>query len=157
MKLVDLLPKSMVVMDLKAKDKKGAIRELVQRLASEGRLKEEDAKKVEKAVNKRESQGSTGIGKGLAIPHAKDCTHIGGILGVFARSANGVTFEAVDGGPVYLIFLVVSPENKADEHLSIMRKIATLHRDEKTLKFLMSTNSVDSVLEIFKEVDDNFR
>ncbi len=115
MKLVDLLPKTMLVMDLKAKDKKGTIRELVGRLVAEDRLKEEDAKKVEKAVNKRESQGSTGIGKGLAIPHAKDCSHISQILGVFARSANGVSFDAVDGGPVHLIFLVVSPESKADD------------------------------------------
>jgi mannitol/fructose-specific phosphotransferase system IIA component (Ntr-type) len=157
MKLVDLLPKSMIVLDLKAKDKKGAIRELIQRLVTEGRIKDDDGRKVEKAVNKRESQGSTGIGKGLAIPHAKDCSHIHQILGVFARSVNGVSFEAVDGGLVHLIFLVVSPENHAEEHLSIMRKIATLHRDEKTLKFLITTNSVDSIVEIFKEVDDNFR
>jgi mannitol/fructose-specific phosphotransferase system IIA component (Ntr-type) len=157
MKLVDLLPRSRLIMDLKAKDKKGAIRELIQCLVTEGKLKDDDARKVERAVNKREGQGSTGIGKGLAIPHAKACSHIGQIQGVFGRSVNGISFEAVDGGLVHLIFLVTSPENQAEEHLSIMRKIATLHRDEKTLKFLTSTQSVDSVIEIFKEVDDNFR
>jgi mannitol/fructose-specific phosphotransferase system IIA component (Ntr-type) len=144
-------------MDLKAKDKKGAIRELVQRLATQGRLKEDDSRKVERLVNKREGQGSTGIGKGLAIPHAKGCPQVDAVLGVFARSTAGILFDAVDGGLVHLIFLVVSPEEQAEVHLAIMRKIATLHRDEKTLKFLTATESVESVLEIFKEVDDNFR
>ncbi len=156
MKLTDLLPKSRLIMDLRSKDKRGAIRELVQCLVVEGDVKEEDAKKVERLVNKRESQGSTGIGKGLAIPHAKGCQQISGIRGVFGRSQSGISFDAVDGGLVHLIFLVVSPENQDEGHLSIMRKIATLHRDEKTLKFLKTNNSVESVLEIFKEVDDNF-
>ncbi len=157
MKLVDLLSKSMLVMDLKAKDKKGAIREVVGRLVTHGKLKDDDARKVERLVQKRESQGSTAIGKGLAIPHAKGCPQVETLQGVFARSQSGISFEAVDGGLVYLIFLVVSPENQADEHLSIMKKIAALHRDEKTLKFLTTTSSVDSVIEIFKEIDDNFR
>jgi mannitol/fructose-specific phosphotransferase system IIA component (Ntr-type) len=157
MKLMDLLPRSMLIMDLKAKDKKGAIREVVQRLSTHGRLKEDDARKVERMVTKREGQGSTAIGKGLAIPHAKGCPQVEAVLGVFARSVTGIPFDAVDGGLVHLIFLVVSPEEQAEVHLAIMRKIATLHRDEKTLKFLTATESMDSVLEIFKEVDDNFR
>ena len=157
MKLVDLLPKSMLLMDLKAKDKKTAIREVVQRLVTHGKLKDDDARKVERLVQKRESQGSTGIGKGLAIPHAKGCPQVTELQGVFARSLEGVSFEAVDGGLVRVIFLVVSPEDQAAEHLSIMKKIAALHRDEKTLKFLATTQSVDAVVEIFKEVDDTFR
>ena len=157
MRLVELLPRSMLIMDLKAKDKKSAIRELIQKIVAQGKLKDEDSRKVERLVHKRESQGSTGIGKGLAIPHAKGCPQVDCLLGAFARSPSGLPFDAVDGGMVHLIFLVVSPENQAEEHLSVMRKIATLHRDEKTLKFLTTTESVESVLEIFKEVDDNFR
>lgn len=157
MKLVELLPRSMLIMDLKSKDKRGAIREVVQRLVTTGKLKDDDARKVERMVHKRESQGSTGIGKGLAIPHAKGCPQVVTIQGVFARSSGGVQFDAVDGGAVHLIFLVVSPEDQSEDHLAIMRKIATLHRDEKTLKFLTLTESMDSVLEIFEEVDDNFR
>jgi len=157
MKLSDLLSKSMVIMDLKARDKKGAIREVVQRLVHQGKVPDEDAKKVERQVHKREGQGSTGIGKGLAIPHAKGCPQVEAIYGVFGRSMGGIPFDAVDGCLVHLIFLVVSPESQAADHLAVMRKIATLHRDEKTLKFLTTTESVESVIEIFKEVDDNFR
>ena len=157
MRLVDLLPKSMMILDLKAKDKKGVIREVVQCLVTQGKIKDDDGRKVERLVTKRESQGSTGIGKGLAIPHAKGCPQVKEVLGVFARSVNGVQFDAVDGGLVHLVFLVVSPDSRADEHLSVMRKIATMHRDEKTLKFLVTNSNLDSVMEIFKEVDDTFR
>lgn len=157
MNLVDILPKSMLILDLKAKDKKGAIREVIQRLVTHGKLKDEEARKIERLVQKREGQGSTGIGKGLAIPHAKGCPQLTDLQGVFARSVGGVSFESVDGGLVHLIFLVVSPEDKEKEHLAIMRKIASLNRDEKTLKFLIQTNSVESIIEIFKEVDDNYR
>jgi PTS system fructose-specific IIC component len=157
MKLVDLLQRSMLIMDLKARDKKGAIREVVQKLVVQGKVKEDDAKKIERLVHKRETQGSTAIGKGLAIPHAKGCPQAQCLHGVFARSTLGIPFDAVDGAAVHLIFLVVSPEDQAEEHLAVMRKIATLHRDEKTLKFLTATESVESVMEIFKEVDDNFR
>src|SRR5438093_652773 len=95
MKLSDLLSKSMVVMDLKARDKKGAIREVVQRLVHQGKVPDEDAKKVERQVHKREGQGSTGIGKGLAIPHAKGCPQVEAIYGVFGRSMGGIPFDAV--------------------------------------------------------------
>src|ERR1041385_7616254 len=157
MKLIDLLPRTMLIMDLKAKDKKGAIKEVIARLVLQGRLKDDDAKKVERLVHKREGQGSTGIGKGLAIPHVKGCPQISEIQGVFARSVTGVGFDAVDGGLVHLIFLVISPENQVEDHLSIMRKIAALHRDEKTLKYLVTTETAENIIEIFKEVDDNFR
>jgi mannitol/fructose-specific phosphotransferase system IIA component (Ntr-type) len=157
MKLVDLLPKSMLVMDLKSKDKKGAIREVLHRLVDEGMIKDDDAKKLERLVHKRESQGSTGIGKGLAIPHVKGCPQVSEMHGVFGRSQTGIPFEAVDGGMVHLIFLVVSPENMVEPHLVIMRKIAALGRDEKTLKYLINNADASNVVEIFKEVDDNFR
>ena len=157
MKLVDLLPKSLLIMDLQARDKKAAIKELVAKLVALGKVKEEDAKKVERLVQKRESQGSTGIGKGLAIPHAKECPQVTEVLGVFGRSVAGLPFESVDGGLVHLVFLVASPQDRASEHIAVMRKIATMHRDEKTLKFLATTVSVESVIEIFKELDDNFR
>ena len=156
MKLTDLLPSSMLIMNLESKDKKGALRELIQKMVHAGRIKDDDVRKVERLVQKRESQGSTGIGKGLAIPHAKECPQVNEIVGVFARSRDGIPFDAVDGGLVHLLFLVVSPEGLADQHLAIMRKIATLHRDEKTLKFLRTNEGADSVLEIFQEVDDNF-
>ena len=154
MDLVDLFSESRLIMDLKARDKRGAIRELVQCLVDGGAGTEETARKIEKAVNKREADGSTGIGKGLAIPHAKDCSFLSEMVAVFGRSREGIQFNAVDGGLVYLVFLVASPDDHTAEHLGVMRKIAALHRDEKTLKFLKTTDDYSAVIDILKEMDE---
>jgi mannitol/fructose-specific phosphotransferase system IIA component (Ntr-type) len=154
MKLVDLFPEAMMLLELKSRDKKSAIKEMLQHLVDQGKFKDETLKKLEKAVSKREVQGSTGIGKGLAIPHAKGCDFLDGIFGVFARSSQGVPFDSVDGGLVYVLFLVVSSEEEADRHLKIMRKIAMLHRDEKSLRFLASPTRTESIREILKEIDE---
>lgn len=156
MKLLDIFPESHLLMDLQARDKKGALREIVQFLVDEGAIAEDVGKKLGKAVNQREDEGSTGMGKGLAIPHAKDCSFLPGTVAVFARSRGGVEFNSLDGELVHLLFMVVSPPDDSDRHLSALRKIATMHRDEKTLKFLRTNENVGSVLEILKELDDSF-
>lgn len=156
MTLVDLFPRSICIPDLKARDKKSVIKEMLHHLVDQGRIKDEAAKKAEKSVQKRESQGSTAIGKGLAIPHAKDCSFLKDVLGVFARSREGVPFDAVDGGMVHVVFLVISPEEKAVQHLDIMKRIARLHLDEKTLRFLAKDETLEHLQAIFKEVDDYF-
>ncbi|HZN59402.1 MAG TPA: PTS sugar transporter subunit IIA [Planctomycetota bacterium] len=156
MTLVELFPPSAWIMNLKARDKKAAIREMIQHLVQGGQLKGEAARKAEKAVQKRESEGSTAIGKGLAIPHAKGCAFLKEVHGVFARSREGLPFDAVDGANVHVLFLVVSPEEQMSEHVNIMRRIAKMHTDEKTLKFLASNTILESLEEILKEVDDSF-
>jgi PTS system fructose-specific IIC component len=156
MTLVELFPQSTWIPDLKARDKKSAIKEMLQQLVTAGKLKDEAAKKAEKAVTKREGQGSTAIGKGLAIPHAKDCNFIKEIYGVFARSSEGIPFDSVDGGPVHVLFLVISPESQASQHLNLMKRIARLLLDEKTLRFLAKDETLGNLPEIFKEVDENF-
>lgn len=155
MTLVELFPESTWILDLKARDKKGAIREMIQRLVDLGRLKEDAARKAEKAVQRREAQGSTAIGKGLALPHAKDCSFLTEVLGVFARSREGLPFDSVDGELVHVLFLVVSPESKAKEHLDVMKRIAKLLMDEKTLKFLATAENLSSLPEILREVDES--
>lgn len=156
MSLVELFPESSWILNLAARDKKAAVKEMLQRLVDLGKLKEDAAKKAEKAILKRESQGSTAIGKGLALPHAKDCTFLKEIVGVFARSREGIPFDSVDGGLVHVLFLVVSPQGQADAHMAMMRRIAKLHLDEKTLRFLGSDEKLESLAEIFTEADDSF-
>jgi mannitol/fructose-specific phosphotransferase system IIA component (Ntr-type) len=152
--LVELFPKSIVLRGLDAKDKKSAIKEMVQHLVEVGRLTPEAGKKAERAVNKREGQGSTGIGKGLAIPHAKGCTFTDETVGVFARSLEGIPFDSVDGGLVHVLFLVLSPKAKEGEHTEVMKRIARLLWDEKTLNYLARDAELKSLQAIFKEVDD---
>jgi mannitol/fructose-specific phosphotransferase system IIA component (Ntr-type) len=156
MTLVEVFPRSMWIPELKSRDKKAVIREMLNHLVAEGRLKEEAARKAEKAIHKRESQGSTAIGKGLAIPHARGCSFLKELLGVFGRSREGVPFDSVDGGLVHVVFLVISSEELASEHLGLMKRIARLHLDEKTLRFLARDEKLTSMEEILEEVDDNF-
>lgn len=157
MRLLDVLPESRLLLELKSRDKRGAFREIIDHLVASGVVSDDAGKKLERAVTKREGDGSTGIGKGLAIPHAKECSFLDQVIAVLARSQDGIDYSAIDGEPVRLVFLVVSPPNCSDKHLHLMRKIATLNRDEKTLKFLMTTRNTASVLEILKEIDENFK
>ncbi len=155
MNLLDVFPEPHLLVNLEARDKTNAIHELIQHLVSSGSVDEDTGKKIEKAVNKREAEGSTGIGKGLAIPHSKECDAVDSVIGVMGRSTDGIEYNSIDGGAVHVLFLVVSPESQADQHLKIMKKIASLHRDEKTIKFFSSTDRLNSVKEIFKEIDDS--
>ena len=156
MNLVDLFPQGSMVLDLQARDKKSAIREMLQHLVEIGRLEDDVLKKAERAVHKRESQASTGIGKWLGIPHAKGCSAVDGLIGVYGRSTDGVPFESVDGEPVHVLFLVLSSIEGADDHLAVMKRIAMLHRDEKSLRFLKTATDASPIIEIFKEADEQF-
>jgi mannitol/fructose-specific phosphotransferase system IIA component (Ntr-type) len=156
MTLVEVFPRSMWIQELKGRDKKAVIREMLNHLVEVGKLKDDAARKVEKAIHKRESQGSTAIGKGLAIPHAKACPFVKELLGVFGRSREGVPFDSVDGGLVHVVFLVISSEELAVQHVGLMKRIARMHLDEKTLRFLARDEKLSSMEEILEEVDDNF-
>jgi mannitol/fructose-specific phosphotransferase system IIA component (Ntr-type) len=153
--LAEVFRSSVVLADLKARDKKSAVREMLQHLVEHKILKDDGAKKAEKAIHKRESQGSTGIGKGLAIPHAKACSFVKEIVGVFARSKEGVAFDSVDGGLVHVLFLVLSPVDAESAHTQIMKRIAKLLWDEKTLKYLARDEKLQSLDEILREVDES--
>lgn len=155
MNLLDVFSEPHLLVDLEARDKTSAIQEIIQHLVQNETVDEDTGKKIEKAVNKREAGGTTGIGKGLAIPHSKECNAIDGVIGVLARSKEGIEYNSIDGGPVHLLFLVVSPESQAEHHLQIMRKIASLHRDEKTIRFFAQTDRIDSVKEILQEIDES--
>lgn len=154
MTLEELFPKSAQILDLRATDKEGAIRELLGHLVELGRLDAEQAQRAAKTILDRERQASTGIGRGLAVPHAKNCSFLDGIFGVFGRSRSGVSFNAVDGDPVKLLFLVVSSGEYAEKHVSAIKKVARLGRDDKSLRFLATTSSQDSIAEIFREIDE---
>ena len=156
MNLVELYPPSSMLLELKARDKQSANEEMLHHLVGEGRLTEGSVKAALKAIRKREAQSSTGIGKGLAVPHAKGCGFIDGLLGVYARSEEGIPYESVDGEPVHLLFLVLSSDEAADLHLGIMKRVAALHRDEKSLRFLATSTEPKRIIGILREADDQF-
>lgn len=156
MKLRDLITSDTVLPDMAARDKRSAIHELVEFLTERRGLDPDQARKIEVAIMRRESKGTTGIGKGVAIPHAKNCVHVSDIVAALGISRDGIPFAALDGEPVNLVFLVASAKGAEAEHLEVMRKIAYLARDEKTNRFLATTRDFSSLGEILAEVDDYF-
>ncbi len=126
MHIQGLLEGDLIIEDLRATDKSGVIREFADLLVSKGRVK--DADELIRVVLDREAQGSTGIGDGIAIPHAKSRAIKEAVV-VFGRSRQGVDFQTLDGKPAYLFFLLVSPEDHPGEHLKTLARISRIMRN----------------------------
>src|SRR6188768_3332179 len=124
MKLRDFIVSDAIVASLSATDRDGALRELVTSLASSGAAPKEAVDEIIAALIKREQNGSTGFGKGVAVPHVKH-PKIKKMAGTVGRSANGVDFAALDHQPVYSIVLLLSPDNAPQQHLQAMNIIFT--------------------------------
>ena len=134
MHLGDLIAPEAVIPSLKVKSKKQLLTELSAHAARVAGLPERDIFDV---LLQRERLGSTGLGQGVAIPHGK-MAGLKRIVGVFARLPEPVDFDAVDGRPVDIVFLLLAPEGAGADHLKALARIARVLRDEKTAELLRS-------------------
>src|SRR5262245_22602842 len=116
MKMKDFVVREAIVPNLQSTDRAGAIRELVGALAAAGALSDADHETIARAVADREKQGTTGFGKGVAVPHIKH-PKVPRMMSAIGRSAAGIDFAALDRAPVYSVVLLLSPADKPDEHL----------------------------------------
>jgi mannitol/fructose-specific phosphotransferase system IIA component (Ntr-type) len=153
MKLSELIHGPSVIPELTATDRNGVIRELIQSLADHGELDAGAVETAARAAIARENQGSTGFGKGVAIPHVKhEC--IQKMSATIGRSSRGVDFAALDRAPVYTVVLLLSPADAPDEHLAAMEKIfRCLHR-ENFRRFLRQADSVEAITDLLTEADE---
>jgi len=141
MPLSDLLAANAVVPALKAGNKKQALQELAAKAALlTGRAERE----IFEILLQRERLGSTGIGNGVAIPHGK-LPKLDRLVGLFARLEKPIEFEALDGHPVDLIFLLLAPEGAGADHLKALARIARLLRDSATAEKLRATADADAL------------
>ena len=139
--------------DLESTDKNDVIREMIDGLIAAGQLDGDSREKVIRAVREREKTGSTGIGNGIGVPHARhDC--LDKLVGAFARSTRGIQFDALDGEPVYLVFMLLSNKALTSQHLDALKCISRFHREEKYCKFLRHAKNKAEVRDLFKEVDE---
>lgn len=152
MRIEDVLKESCVIAELKGRDKRSVIYELAGVLKDAGLI--EDIDKVAEVLLERERLGSTGIGDGVAIPHGK-MKGLKTILCAFGRSKEGVEFDAVDGRPVHLFFLLIAPEAAASLHLKMLSRVSRLFRDPSFRKRLLV--KADDPHEIYTEIIEGDR
>ena len=138
-------------MDLQATDKKGAIDEMVQKLYDGGRISDIDTYK--EGILKREAQTSTGLGDGIAMPHAKNSA-VKEPTVLFAKSKKGVDYEALDGQPTYLFFMIAAPEGANDTHLQALAALSRLLIDPEFVGKLKEAETPEAVQALFQAAED---
>ena len=153
MKLSDILNQNHVIPDLKAKDKKGVLAELVDVIVSSDPTLDKNS--LVKVLLERERLGSTGIGGGIGIPHGKMKDLDSLVLG-FGLSRRGVDFESLDGKPAHIFFLLVTPENSTGLHLKLLARISRILKNEHFKDRLLGASDRDEILSIIKEEDEEF-
>lgn len=150
MKIVDFLNEKAVTADIKATTKEGVIRELVDLLAKAEGIKNKE--ELVKILLNREALGSTGIGQGVGIPHGKTNV-VKKLVAAFGVCHEGVNFEALDGDPVYIFFLLVAPEDSAGPHLKALARISRLLKDKFFRESLKSLTDEKIILKLLREED----
>lgn len=150
MKLSKFCDESLVVFNLKAGGKNDVIGELVNLVSSSNMVKDSD--QLLKDVIDRENLVTTGVGYGVAFPHAKTRA-VKGIVIAFGRSEKGIEFDAMDHKPVHLFFLIAAPEDAIGAHLNVMARLSYLMKSEKNRQKLMEASSPGDVLALIDNVD----
>ncbi len=152
MKLLDFVARESIIVDLRAIAKEQAIREMVGSLHEAGRLANNDVESVIRAILGREELGSTGIGMGVAVPHTRHPT-LQRLVGTVALSRRGVEFAALDGEPVDIFFLLVSPQNQPGDHLRALENISRHLKDERFVSSLRQARSQEKIIEVLEKAD----
>ena len=148
MKITDFLDKNCVIVGMKSRTKKESIKELLMKLKENGYIKNE--KELLETVMEREKLGSTGIGQGIAVPHAKS-DQIENLVAALGISKVGVDFDSLDGEPVNIIFLVLAPTKSVGLHLKALAKIARLLKDRVFRNALKDAKTPEEVIDLIKE------
>lgn len=150
---MDMFSVKAIVTDLKARSKPEALDELVRAAVTGGMLPKGRRSQVVEALEARESRGSTGFGRGIAIPHAK----IEGLrrhAGVIAHSFEGVEFQATDGEPVHVFVMLISPASRTEDHLAALRWLSVVARDRDFPSFIRQARTPEDILEVLQERAD---
>ena len=140
MKFSDFINVASIKADLQADDKPAVIQELVNSLAAQARSPQQTCRALSRAIMKREELGSTGIGRGVAVPHTKHAS-VERLVGTVGVSAEGVDFNSLDGDKVHLLFLLVSPPDRPGDHLRALENISRQLRDDTFCRFLKQARS----------------
>ncbi|MCM8789952.1 MAG: PTS sugar transporter subunit IIA [Candidatus Omnitrophica bacterium] len=153
MKIMDFLSKKAIITDIKSTKKADIIKELVDALINAGEIEKRHRNKLIDALMARETLGSTAIGQGIAIPHAKsDC--VNKLIAAFALSKKGVDFDSLDGEPIYIFFLLFAPQDSAGPHLKALARISRLLKDKYFRDTLRACEDEKSIIKVISEEDE---
>jgi len=150
MRIADFVVRDSIIPDLQANSKEGVIREMVDSLRTAGSFKSGDSEEVVKAILKRELLGSTGIGRGVAIPHTKH-TGVDKLVGTVGVSKGGVAFESLDGEPVHVLVMLISPQDRPGDHLRALENVSRSLRDDGFVKSLRQAQTREAIWDLLGE------
>jgi fructose-specific phosphotransferase system IIA component len=153
MKVFELLDPKYILTEFKSENKDDVINELIDLLKGDERVI--DLEEVRKCVFDREKIMSTGVGKGFAIPHGKT-NSVTDILAAFGKSTTPIEYNSLDGEPVHLVFLLVGKDNLVGKHIKLLSRISRLMNNDEFREQLIKAESVESVLKIFEEEEQNY-
>jgi mannitol/fructose-specific phosphotransferase system IIA component (Ntr-type) len=152
MKLREFIVADAIIPELAAADRDSALRELVTSLAAANALPQSAVDEVVAALVKREQNGSTGFGKGVAVPHVKH-PQVKRMAGTIGRSSSGLDFAALDHQPVYSIVLLLSPENQPQQHLQAMNIVFSNLQKDMFRRFLRQSPTREAIVDLLEEAD----
>ena len=152
MRMSNFVVHEAIVPELAASTKEGVIREMVESLRAAGYFKGGELEDIVKAILKRELLGSTGIGRGVAIPHTKH-TSVEKLVGTLAISPTGVAFDSLDGEPVYIFVLLISPQDRPGDHLRALENVSRSLRDEAFVRALRAATTRDEISTLLDRLD----
>ncbi len=153
MQIMDFLSKKAILPDIKSTKKEEVLKELVDVLIGAEEIEKRCRNKLIDALMARESLGSTAIGQGIAIPHAKtDC--VNKLVAAFGLSKKGIDFDSLDGEPAYIFFLLVAPQDSAGPHLKALARISRLLKDKYFRDNLRTCTDDKSIIKIISQEDE---
>ena len=151
MRITDLLDKRSISLDGAPKNKQEALDMAIDLMKGSDKINDQEA--YRKQVYKREEEGTTGIGMGIAIPHGK-CNAVDrpGLAAMVIK--DGVDFDSLDGEPVHLLFLIAAPDTEDNIHLEVLSKLSMMLMDDNFTQSLKNASSVDEFIEIINKADE---
>lgn len=147
MRMSEFIVREAISADLKAGNKEGVIREMVESLRLAGYFKGAEADDVVKAILKRELLSSTGIGDGVAIPHAKHAS-VERLVGTVAVTPKGVPFDSVDNESVFVLVMLISPQERPSEHLRALEGVSRCLKDKEFVRALRQATATQQIWDL---------
>jgi mannitol/fructose-specific phosphotransferase system IIA component (Ntr-type) len=148
----DFVVRDAIIPDLSAANKEGVIREMVESLRGAGQFRGADVEDIIRAILKREFLGSTGIGRGVAIPHTKH-NSADRLIGTVALSKKGIAFDSLDGEPVHVFVLLISPQDRPGDHLRALENVSRSLRDDNFVRALRAATTRDEIIALLDRAE----